>query len=185
VATHAPWDEYPGMIAITSRIYDVDQELSGMPASIYMEATVAHEVGHQWFYGLVGDDQLDDPWLDVSLTQFATLQYYADEYGPNGEHGFRSSLEGRWDSVGRAKIPIGLPVAAYSEQEYGAIVYGRGPLFFIALRDKLGSGTFDAFIKEYTESLSWGIATPEFLQLLAEKHCACDLDDLFKEWVYP
>ena len=177
--------EYPGMVAITSRIYDVDQEYRGVPASIYMESTVAHEVGHQWFYGLVGDDQLDDPWLDESLTQFATLQYYADEYGPGGERGFRNSLESRWDGVGRAEIPIGLPVAEYSGQEYGAIVYGRGPLFFVALREEMGQDTFDAFLKEYTETLSWGVATPEALQSLAEKHCACDLDDLFKEWVYP
>ncbi len=177
--------EYPGMIAITSRIYDVDQDYRGTPASVYMESTVAHEVGHQWFYGLVGDDQLDDPWLDESLTQFATLQYYADEYGSGGEEGFRSSLEGRWDSIGRADIPIGLPVAEYSGQEYGAIVYGRGPLFFVALRERLGTETFDAFLKEYTETLSWGIATPEFLQSLAEKHCSCELDDIFNEWVYP
>jgi len=177
--------EYPGMVAITSRIYDLDQEYRGTPASVYLESTVAHEVGHQWFYGLVGDDQLDDPWLDESLTQFVTLQYYADEYGPGGETGFRNSLEARWNGVGRAEIPIGLPVAEYSGQEYGAIVYGRGPLFFVALRERMGQDTFDAFLKEYTETLSWGIATPEALQSLAEKHCACDLDDIFKEWVYP
>jgi hypothetical protein len=113
--------EYPGMIAITSRIYQANR------AEMYLEATVAHEVGHQWFYNLVGDDQLDDPWLDESLTQFVTLQYYADEYGANGEEGFRRSLEGRWASVGTADIPIGMPVAEYSGQEYSGIVYGRGP----------------------------------------------------------
>lgn len=177
--------EYPGIVAITSRIYDVDSEYRGAPASIYMESTVAHEVGHQWFYGLVGDDQLDDPWLDEALTQFATLQYYADEYGPSGESGFRNSLEARWDGVNRAEIPIGLPVAKYSGQEYGAIVYGRGPLFFVALQERMGQEVFDAFIREYTETLSWEIATPEALQSLAEKHCACELDDIFKEWVYP
>jgi hypothetical protein len=177
--------EYPGMVAITSRIYDVDQEYRGTPTSVYMESTVAHEVGHQWFYGLVGDDQLDDPWLDESLTQFVTLQYYADEYGPSGEAGFRSSLEARWDGVNQAKIPIGLPVADYSGQEYSAIVYGRGALFFVALRARMGEENFDAFMREHTETLSWGIATPESLQALAEKHCACDLDELFNEWVYP
>ena len=135
--------------------------------------------------GLVGDDQLDNPWLDESLTQFATLQYYADEYGANGEQGFRNALEARWDSVNRAEIPIGLPVAEYSGQEYSAIVYGRGPLFFVALRERMGTGPFNAFLQEYTESLSWGIATPEVLQSLAEKHCSCDLDRLFKEWVLP
>ena len=177
--------EYPGMVAITSRIYDVDQEYRGTPTSVYLESTVAHEVGHQWFYGLVGDDQLDDPWLDESLTQFVTLQYYADEYGASGEDGFRSSLEARWDGVNKAKIPIGRPVADYSGQEYSAIVYGRGALFFVALRERMGEESFDAFIKEYTETLSWGIATPEVLQSLAEKQCACDLDELFTEWVYP
>jgi peptidase M1-like protein len=176
--------EYPGMIAITSRIYDVNNDYRGVPASIYMESTVAHEAGHQWFYNLVGDDQLDDPWLDESLTQFATLQYFSDEHGPSGEDGFRKSLEGRWENVGKADIPIGLPVAAYSGQEYGAIVYGRGPLFFVALRDEMGKEVFDQFIKDYTETLSWDIATPETLKAIAEEHCSCDLTSLFEEWVY-
>jgi aminopeptidase N len=85
--------------------------------------------------------------------------------------------------VGNAKIPIGLPVAAYSAQEYGAIVYGRGPLFFVALRDEMGAQVFDQFIKDYTESLTWDIATPEKLKSMAEEHCSCDLTPLFKEWV--
>jgi aminopeptidase N len=178
--------EYPGLIAITWRIYDLDQNLGSAPASEYMEATVAHEVGHQWFYNLVGNDQLDDPWLDEALTQFATLQYYADEYGPQGAQGFGQSLEARWHSVPNgADIPIGLPVSEYSGQEYSGIVYGRGPLFFVELREEMGTEAFDAFLKEYTGTLSWGIATPEVLQSLAEKHCSCDLDAIFNEWVYP
>jgi len=123
--------------------------------------------------------------LDESLTQFATLQYYTDLYGAAGADGFRSSLEGRWERVGNAQIPIGLPVAGYTGGEYGAIVYGRGPLFFVALKAEMETATFDAFIKEYTEVNSWGIATPEGMQTIAEKHCACKLDAIFQEWVYP
>jgi len=177
--------EYPGITAITTRIYDVDGEFRGSPASIYMESTVAHEVGHQWFYNLVGNDQLDDPWLDESLTQFVTLQYYTDVYGAGGEEGFRASLESRWARVDNAKIPIGLPVADYEGAEYGAIVYGRGALFFIALRNEMGAESFDDFLKEYTKSLSWKIATPEYLKSIAEQKCSCNLDALFEEWVYP
>jgi hypothetical protein len=177
--------EYPGMIAITTRIYDLDQQTTGTPLRILMESTVAHEVGHQWFYNLVGDDQLDDPWLDESLAQFATLQYYTDQYGSNGAQGFRASLENRWASVNNAKIPIGLPVAGYQGAEYSAIVYGRGPLFFVALRDQIGTEAFDSFLKDYTQTLSWGISTPEQLQAIAEKHCSCDLQAIFDEWVYP
>jgi len=169
--------EYPGMIAITSGILE--------PNSYYLEDTVAHEVGHQWFYNLVGNDQLDDPWLDESLTQFVTLQYFADEYGDQGAAGFRESLTGRWQSVGKALIPIGMPVADYTDTEYNAIVYGRGALFFEALKKEIGSDVFDAFLRDYSVTYSWGIATSDGLKALAEKHCACDLTPLFDEWVNP
>jgi hypothetical protein len=175
--------EYPGMIAITTHAYIVNQENPAVNG--VLEGTVAHEVGHQWFYNLVGDDQLDDPWLDESLTQFVTLQYYSDLYGVGGEQGFRASLEGRWAGVGNADIPIGMPVAKYRGSEYSGIVYGRGPLFFVALRDKIGKEAFDSFIKDYTTTYSWSIATPQGMQSLAEKHCGCDLQPIFDEWVYP
>lgn len=173
--------EYPGTIAIADRIYDV----GGSPTQIYMESTVAHETRHQWFYNLVGNDQLDDPWLDESLTQFATLQYFADRYGADAADNFHSSLVGRWQRVNQEKIPIGLPVAKYTGAEYGAVVYGRGPLFFEALRNEMGVAVFDEFMKDYTQTLSWQISTPATLKTLAEKHCACKLGALFQEWVYP
>jgi aminopeptidase N len=169
--------EYPGMIAITERIIDPDHS--------YLEATVAHEVGHQWFYNLVGNDQLDDPWLDESLTQFITLQYFADTYGQAGNEGFRNDLERRWNMVGRQEIPVGLPVKDYSSEEYGSIVYGRGGLFFEALRDEMGRENFDAFMKNYVQNNSWDIATPEKLKSVAEAQCGCNLTQLFEKWIYP
>ena len=175
--TYALGIEYPGMIAITEWIIQPDQN--------YLEGTVAHEVGHQWFYNLVGNDQLDDPWLDESLTQFATLQYFTDEYGQNGYQGFRQDIEGRWNNIGRAEIPIGLPVKDYDYAEYSGVVYGRGALFFEALRDEMGTEIFDAFMKDYTNSNAWDIATPEKLKSKAEEHCGCDLTKLFEIWIYP
>ena len=177
--------EYPGVVAIAARIYNIGGEYNGSPTAVYLESTVAHEVGHQWFYNLVGNDQLDDPWLDESLTQFATLQYYTDRYGSPGAIGFRASLEGRWQRVEGKKIPVGLPVASYAGAEYGAIVYGRGPLFFEALKSEMGADTFNTFLNEYANHYSWGIATPANLQSLAEETCNCRLDNIFAEWVYP
>ncbi|MEW6241633.1 MAG: M1 family metallopeptidase [Chloroflexota bacterium] len=183
--TYALGVEYPGATAITRDIYELGGTRNDAPVSIYLESTVVHEVGHQWFYNLVGNDQLDDPWLDESLVQYITWQYYLETYGESGAAGFEASLNGRWGRVNFEPIPIGLPVAEYSGTEYSAIVYGRGPFFFEALQDEIGSEAFDAFIRDYTETYSWGIATSEGLQSLAEEHCACELDDLFAEWVYP
>ena len=183
--TYALGIEYPGIIAITDRIYDMGGSLSGTPNNIMMEGTVAHEAGHQWFYNLVGHDQLDEPWLDESLTQFVTWQYYTDQYGANGASGWEESLQGRWSRVDSQSIPIGMPVSEYEGVSYSAIIYGRGAFFFEALRDEMGEKEFDAFMKDYTESNSWGIATGESMKRLAEEHCNCNLTSLYETWIYP
>ena len=124
--------EYPGLVVVALSIYDPDLQ--------FFESATAHEVGHQWFYNMVGNDQLDDPWLDESLTQWATMMYYYDVYGQAGYDGSRQGMDSRWARVDYEDIPIGMPVANYHDNEYGAIVYGRGPLFFEALRDEMGAG---------------------------------------------
>lgn len=182
-ATSALGVEYPGVMAITDQIYVRRFEQ-------YLESTVAHEVAHQWFYNVVGNDQVDDPWLDEALAQYATLLYFGDRYGAAGAQGFRESLEGRWERTDGEKIPVGLPVAAYSEGglypgTYGSIVYGRGALFFEALAEEMGQDAFDAFLRDYYDRYQWGIATTEGLRALAEQHCGCNLQSLFDEWVYP
>lgn len=183
--TYALGIEYPGIIAINDQIYDVDGSLNGNPTGVVLEATVAHEAGHQWFYNLVGNDQLDEPWLDESLTQFVTWQYYTDRYGSGGANGFEESLRGRWSRVNNEPIPVGMPVEDYDGAAYSAIIYGRGALFFDALRERMGEEAFDAFMQDYTASNAWGIGTSEELKQLAEQNCNCDLTDMFEEWVYP
>jgi hypothetical protein len=177
--TYALGVEYPGLVAISAKLYAPDAP------DYYLESTVAHEAGHQWFYNLVGNDQLHEPWLDESLTQFITWQYYADRYGESGAEGFKESLTGRWQSVKNAPIPVGKPVEAYSQEEYGSIVYGRGALFFFALRDEIGQEAFDVFLKTYATKYSWGLASTEDLKTSAEQTCGCNLTPLFNDWIYP
>lgn len=176
--------EYPGIIANRLAIYGSGESTSGLPNQVLLESTTAHEVGHQWFYSLVGNDQLDEPWLDESLTQYATYLYYFDQYGEGGAEGFYQSLTGRWRNVDDADIPIGLPVAAYSGTEYGAIIYGRGPLFFAELAAQMGETNFNDFLHDYTTIHKWGIATTDSLKQMAEAHCNCDLTPLFVDWIY-
>jgi aminopeptidase N len=183
--TYALGVEYPGIVAITDRLYDLTGSLNGVPKRTLMESVVVHEAGHQWFYNLVGNDQLDEPWLDESLAQFITWQYYLDRYGAEGSSGFEQALHARWARVDSQPIPIGLPVSEYEGAAYSAIVYGRGAFFFDALRERLGNKKFDAFMQEYTRKYTWGIASGEGLKALAEETCACDLSGLYEDWVEP
>jgi aminopeptidase N len=176
--------EYPGIMGIALNLYDPNETVAGLPSRIMMEGTVAHEVAHQWFYNAVGNDQVDEPWLDEAMAQYLTGLYYLDTHGESAARSYRASWNSRWERVDRADIPIGMPAGAYVDNEYGAIVYGRGPLFVAALAKEMGQEEFDEFLRDYYESHKWGIGTGDAFKQLAEHHCQCDLTALFEEWVY-
>jgi aminopeptidase N len=177
--------EYPGIMAMNLDLYDPDGSIQGVPSRIYLESTVAHEVAHQWFYNIVGNDQVEQPWLDEALAQYATYLYYLDTYSNEAASSYQQSWYDRWDRTDRVDKPIGLPAGEYERVEYGSIVYGRGPIFISELAEIIGSESMEAFLQNYVRQHAWGIATAESFQNAAEKACSCDLDELFREWVYP
>lgn len=177
--------EYPGIVAENMSFYDLDQQTSdGRFYRTIVEGTTAHEIGHQWFYSLVGNDQLNEPWVDESLTQYATWRYFYDTYGTQGAANFEQSLKLRWLRTNNAHVPLGMPVSAYHDAEYGSIIYGRGPLFVQAVADEIGQDVLDAALKDYVAQYRWGISSTEALKAVLEAHCQCDLTPLFTEWVY-
>ncbi|MBI2832652.1 MAG: M1 family metallopeptidase [Chloroflexi bacterium] len=168
--------EYPGVFGVDKDIYNRD---------VILEPTVAHEVGHQWFYNVVGNDQVNEPWLDESMTQYITGLYYLDRYGENGWQRMKQTWVSGWERAGRQMIPIGLPVASYRENQYGAIIYARGPLFIDALAGIVGEQKFDDCLRRYYESNKWQIVTTASFQEQFEACSASDLGALFKDWVLP
>lgn len=184
VATHtnALGVEYPGVTAINEELFPSDESNDGS-TPIYLISTVAHEVGHQWFYNTVGDDQILEPWLDEALTQYITYRFFGAVGGASAGNGYEQSFYERWAGVDDAEIPIGLPVEAYAPDEYGAIVYGRGPLFFIEVEEEIGRDAFDQFLQDYYAKYRWRNATRPDIESALEAACGCDLDPVFAEWV--
>jgi hypothetical protein len=176
--------EFPGIIAVTDRIYDLAGEVNGIPNQALLEGTVAHETAHQWFYGMVGNDQVHEPWVDESLAQYATWLYFRDRRGAARAEGYYASFQERWSRVDRREIPIGLAVDEYSAKEYGAIVYGRGPLFLETLSNLVGERTFDAILREWVRRYTGRTATGADFQRLASEVSGRDLSDIFNRWVW-
>ncbi len=175
--------EYPQAIALNQNLWDPKADFGSIPASVLLEATTAHEIAHQWFYGVVGDDQVNQPWLDEAMAQYDTFLYYEDTYGISAAQSYSQDWSNRWKRVNDANTPIGLPVSSYTAQSYGAIVYGRGPIFIETLSQQMGADKFAAFLKDYYQTYQWGISTTDDFEKLANKDCGCNLDGLFNEWV--
>ncbi|MBO9533660.1 MAG: hypothetical protein J7513_11880 [Solirubrobacteraceae bacterium] len=76
IERHLPAYPYPEYDVIVARI----QAGGGMeyPTVVITDGTddvTRHETGHQWFYGLVGDDQYREPWVDEGLTSFLEVYW--------------------------------------------------------------------------------------------------------------
>jgi len=174
--------EYPGVVALNVNMYDPSAEISELPGTYYLEGTIAHEVAHQWYYSLVGNDQLEEPWLDEAITQYLTGIYFFDFHGEEYFRSYRQSWLDRLHRVEEQQMPVGLPAEDYEGLEYSAIVYGRGPLFVEALAGEMGEDAFWEFLRSFTEEHTWEIAQPAAFRSMAEATCACDLSELWETW---
>jgi hypothetical protein len=165
--------EYPGLVYIGT-----------VGTSWLIEPTV-HEVAHQWFYGLLGNDQLVEPWLDEAFATYGEIIYYEQA----GYVGLATSLLDNWRAQVRghalSTTPIGLPLADFgTEWQYTLFVYLKGALFLEELRQQLGDDAFFDTLRAYYDAHLYGFPSGEDFQFIAEQVCACDLDDLFNLWVF-
>jgi hypothetical protein len=165
--------EYPGLIYICS----VDDG--------YFVDTVVHEVAHQWFYGLIGNDQIHEPWLDEAAATYWQVLYYENIVG---DERASSQLDQYryWVSTSQLQdTPIGLGIGDYeSSGDYYTTVYYKGALFYHALRNELGDESFFEFLETYYERYRYQFVNTEAFHATAEEVCQCDLDDFFDLWVY-
>lgn len=165
--------EYPGLVFI------------GTLGSPWLIEPTVHEVAHQWFYGLVGGDQLHEPWLDEALATYSEVLYYEEEGRPGSAAGILTQFRSWVRSHPDPTLPIGLGVGDYPDPEtYWLIVYRKGALFLDALRGEIGDRDFERFLQDYYAAYRYGFASGADFQRLAEASCSCDLDSLFDLWVW-
>jgi hypothetical protein len=164
--------EYPGLVSI------------GTLGTSWVIEPVVHEVAHQWFYGLIGDDQLDEPWMDEAFATYATALYYENAVDPGTATGYLSDFRDVVRSAADPGTPIGMGVGSYVGREYSVFVYLKGALFYQELRQQLGDDVFFEFLHQFFEQYRYRVASAAEFQAAAEAACSCQLDALFDLWVY-
>jgi len=175
--------EYSAVTAMSMKLYNPDNYISGVPARAMLEGTIAHEVGHQWLYNIVGNNQLKEPWLDEAVTQYNMWRYYRENYGTVSSESLFQSFHNRWNEVERKDLPVGLPSAEYHPDEYSPIIYGKGPVFIRTLADIMTERTYDNFMKVYYKINKWKNAEADFFIKLSQDISDKDLKPLFHNWL--
>ncbi len=143
--------EYPGAVLITDTLYEMGSE-------DILEYVVAHEVAHQWWYAMVGNDEIDDPWLDESLTEYSTLLYYKERYGEaRFKEEYRYNIElnlALYSLAAPGTMRVGRPISAYDDSLlYTMAVYKRGTQMFYELHRQMGDQAFFSAMRAYFDDM--------------------------------
>ncbi len=119
------------------------------------DATATHEVAHEWFYGLVGNDQARDPWLDESLATYAEAL----------DRGTGPAYERVVIPVG-GRARVGQPMTFWETRPsiYFRSVYLQGAVGLLRARRAAGAAAFDAAVRCYTRRAAHRVATPADLR---------------------
>jgi hypothetical protein len=163
--------EYDGLYFLSRAFYNIHK--GGVED--YLTAIAAHETAHMWFYGIIGSDQANEPWLDEALATYAERLYY--------EHYYPEALEWWWYYRINYYRPSGwVDTSVYNPQgtlqtyqDYRNAVYLNGAHFLEDLREVVGDDAFFAFLKDYATRFAGQVAFREdFFALLAE-HSDADI----------
>jgi hypothetical protein len=150
------------------------------------ELLVAHEVAHQWWYGLVGSDPHRRAFLDEGLAEYSAILYVEQVHGKDAARTqldqaltlpYATMLVTSGDQV------VDQPATAFPDATtYYATTYRKAGLGYAAIRAEIGHDAFFAALRRYVEANRFGIATPTDLLDAFEAASERDLDATWHLW---
>lgn len=164
-----------------------------------LEEVILHEVGHNWFYGILGSNERTFPWMDEGINSYYERRYYEevrkdihisdlfapllpllvkDSIPPQSEF---HSLMYDFTASRNSDQAINLPAPEYSSLNYGAIVYAKSAIAFNYLEKYLGKPVFDQCMRTYFNTWKFKHPAPVDLQNIFEKETGKDLMWFFDE----
>jgi aminopeptidase N len=157
------------------------------------EQVIEHEVGHNWFYGILGSNERFFPWMDEGINSFYENRYF--EIEGISKIGLSKALTGDYRVLNNPRLehyatwlllarigrdqPIGLHSEQFSEINYAGIVYGKTALAFQELKDYLGDAIFDTAMHQYFSKWKFRHPLPGDLRQVLEESTGKNLSWFF------
>lgn len=186
--------EYPNITVIGS-----------MGSETALDEVIAHEVGHNWFYGILGSNERDHAWMDEGINTFSEFRYTAKKYSSDsltalaaeevpkgiakflGINNLSSSFLYRMIYLIPAWLntdqPMDYPATEYSPLNYGGIVYMKTGIMFQYLQVYLGDSLFDRCMQRYYREWKFKHPYPEDIKKIFVEETKQDLDWFFNDIV--
>ncbi|GGB14977.1 M1 family metallopeptidase [Puia dinghuensis] len=111
-----------------------------------IDLTIEHEVGHNWFYGVLGTNERRYPWMDEGINTYYDNRYTAQKYPPEADGSLASLLT---QAVEKKDQPISTTSEDFTVENYFDIAYTKTGAWMRMLEDTLGTALFDSCMRQY------------------------------------
>jgi hypothetical protein len=171
-------------------------------SDLSLETVIVHEVGHNWFYGILGSNERTHAWMDEGINSFNETRYFVEKYGEDlGLGGLKSEMTplmqkldlNRYSYQSQDQLAYLLsarmlgdqPMQCHSDDftsiNYGTIVYKKSAAAFEYLRQAIGTEVFDAGMQAYFEAWKFKHPSPQDLRNTLERAADTDLSWFFED----
>ena len=154
---------------------------------------VAHELAHQWWYGVVGNDQYNEAWVDEGLTEYSTMLFFEnhDEYGfdyqtmiTNANSSFKFFYNIYEKVCGKVETSMARSLDEFeTEPEYVHSVYTQGVIMYDSLRELVGEKKLYACMRKYFEKMAYKNARGADLIAMFSKVSGKNLESFFDSFL--
>lgn len=166
--------------------YPTITSISGLINASGLEETIEHEIGHNWFQGILATNERDHPWMDEGINSYYDNRYKEWKYGANVKTTNRRIPQNPELSLVNAYAKVKLDQAIsttshdFNQVNYFLTSYAKTAQWMNVLEDSMGRNVLDSGMRDYFRQWKFKHpGPPDFLQLL-QKHTARNLDNHFQ-----
>lgn len=168
-----------------------------------LEFVIMHEVGHNWFYGILGSNERIHTWIDEGFNEWINQKYFEKKFGQRkgakfvisdmiqNKIGIGKSLNYLWLShtaytvraITGDEQPLSLSAAEFEPANYGIMNYMKTGSFSFYLGKYLGDSLTNELLHEYYDTWSFKHPRPDDFEKIARNTTNEDLDWYFDDMV--
>lgn len=146
------------------------------------DATLVHEIAHQWYGDSVTPRDWGDIWLNEGFATYAEANYAAEHGGPTTWQAFQQTYAANGpESDLWSPAPAALTDPA---DLFGSPVYERGGLTLEALRHRIGDAKMRTLLRAWAAQQRYGVVATSDFVALAERTTGENLGTFFATWLY-
>jgi hypothetical protein len=166
--------EYPTITAISGK-YDEKS----------LDLVISHELGHNWFYGILASNEREHPWMDEGMNSYYDSRYEQEKYPKpikkkkqpiRLSFGTNETLQVLYAT--KKDQPIETPSYQFTASNYNFIAYSKTAKWLAAIEERMGRAAFDSMMQGYYRNWQFKHPSPEDVDAMLLKQDNGSIRDL-------